>query len=321
MPIPYSIDLRWRIVWIYLTQNLPVAEIPFIVCVCERTVWRYIALFRQTGDVEPLQRKYGPTKMLGDLEQLTLLHLILENHGIYLYEIQQKLESLFGARVSTATICRTLRSMGCSRQVMRSVAIQRSDALRSRFMADISIYDPQMLVWLDETGCDRRNTLRKYGYSLRGIPVCDHRLLVRGRRYSAIPVMSLDGIHDVYVTEGTVNGEKFADFVRNCLLPVLKPFNYMNSHSVVIMDNASIHHVQDVVDLIERQAGAKVCFLPPYSPDLNPAEGVFSQVKSLLKQNHNLFQVCEDPRAYLTLAFGMVTPEDCYGHIINCGYL
>ena len=73
------------------------------------------------------------------------------------------------------------------------------------------------------------------------------RLLVRGKRYSAIPVMSLDGIHDVYVTEGTVNGEKFADFVQNCLLPVLKPFNYLNSHSVVIMDNASIHHVQDVV--------------------------------------------------------------------------
>ena len=49
------------------------------------------------------------------------------------------------------------------------------------------------------------------------------------------------------------------------------------------------------------------CFLLPYSPDLNPAEGVFGPVKSLLKQNHDLFQVCEGPRAYLTLAFGMVT--------------
>ena len=260
MPIPYTIDLRWRIVWIYLTQDLSVAEIASLVCVSERTVWRYIALFRQTGDVEPQQREYGPKKMLGDLEQLTLLHLILENHGIYLYEIQTKLESLFGARVSTATICRTLRSMGCSRQVMRRVAIQRSDTLRARFMADVSIYDPKMFVWLDETGCDRRNTLRKYGYSLRGIPVSDHRLLIRGKRYSAIPVMSIDSIHDVYITEGTINGEKFAEYVQNCLLPVLKPFNYLNSHSLVIMDNASIHHVHDVVDFIENQAGAKVCF-------------------------------------------------------------
>ena len=75
--------------------------------------------------------------------------------------------------------------------------------------------------------------------------------------------MSLDGIHDVYVTEGTTNGEKFAQFVQNCLLPVLKPFNYLNSHSVVIMDNASIHHVRDVVDLIENQAGARCVFYHP----------------------------------------------------------
>ena len=50
-----------------------------------------------------------------------------------------------------------------------------------------------------------------------------------------------------------------------------------------------------------------------------PTEGVFSQVKNLLKQNHELFQVCADLRAYLTL--GMVTPDDIYGHITNCGYM
>ena len=58
-----------------------------------------------------------------------------------------------------------------------------------------------------------------YGYSLHGIPVCDHRLLVQGKRYSAISEMSLDGIHDVYITKGTVNSDKFADFAQNCLLP------------------------------------------------------------------------------------------------------
>ena len=66
-------------------------------------------------------------------------------------------------------------------------------------------------IWLDESGCDRRNTVRKYGYSLRGMPMSDHRILVRGKRYSVIPIISLEGIHDVYITEGTVNGEKFAN--------------------------------------------------------------------------------------------------------------
>ena len=82
-------------------MNFSIAEVAALFCVSERTVWRYIALFRQTGNIQPQLREHGPKKMLGDLEQLTLLHLILENHGIYLYEIQTKLESLFGARVST----------------------------------------------------------------------------------------------------------------------------------------------------------------------------------------------------------------------------
>lgn len=54
------------------------------------------------------------------------------------------------------------------------------------------------------------------------------------------------------------------------------------------MDNASIHHVESVTDLIENQAGAKLMFLPPYSPDLNHAEEVFSQVKTIMKQNDSL---------------------------------
>ena len=117
-----------------------------------------------------------------------------------------------------------------------------------------------------------------------------HRILIRGTRYTTIPVLTLDGIHDVLITEGTRNGERFAKFVKDVLLPHLMPFNGINPCSVVIMDNASIHHVHEVTNLIETQAGAKLLFLPPYSPDLNPAEGVFSQIKSIMKENDKLFQ-------------------------------
>ena len=76
--------------------------------------------------------------------------------------------------------------------------------------------DPAMLIWLDGSGCDRRNTVRKYGYSIRGIPLCDQRLLIRGTRYSAIPLVSTEGIHDVYIAEGSMNGERFAHFITLC---------------------------------------------------------------------------------------------------------
>ena len=86
-------------------------------------------LFEQTGDVEPKTQRHGPQLLLGDFEQLTLLRLILENTGIYLYELQDKLCDMFGVTVSVSTICRTLRIMGCCRRVIRHVAMQQSDEL------------------------------------------------------------------------------------------------------------------------------------------------------------------------------------------------
>ena len=74
------------------------------------------------------------------------------------------------------------------------------------------------------------------------------------------------------------------------LIPVLNPFNGSNPLSVVIMDNASIHHVDEVTDLIEHTAQAKLIFLPPYSPDLMPLEEVFSKVKCVLKQTTKYFR-------------------------------
>lgn len=75
---------------------------------------------------------------------------------------------------------------------MHHVALQQSDILRGQFMAQISLYDPSMLLWIDETGCDHRNTIRKYAYSMRGMPLADHKLLVCGVCYTAISIVSMN---------------------------------------------------------------------------------------------------------------------------------
>ena len=124
--------------------------------------------------------------------------------------IQQELESIYGVYVSVSTICRAIKLMGFTRKTIHHIAVQQSELLRAEFMAQISVYNPEMIIWVDESGCDRRNSARKYGYSLRGMPVSDHRIMCRGKRYSAIPVMSMEGIHDVYLAEGSVNGSKGA---------------------------------------------------------------------------------------------------------------
>ena len=67
-----------------------------------------------------------------------------------------------------------------------------------------------MLIWLDESGCDKCCTVRKY---VRGLPLSDQRLFIRGVRYSAMPVISTAGVHDVYLAEGTVNGIKLLSYL------------------------------------------------------------------------------------------------------------
>ena len=141
-------------------------------------------------------------------------------------------------------------------------------------MLDMSMFDPEMIVWLDETGSDRRNSVRAYGYGIRGLTPVKHQLKVWGKRITAIGIMTMEGIEDVFIHEDSTNGEVFEYFVRTILLPLLKPYNGQNKHSVVVMDNASIHHLETVQDMI-LGIGAIIRFLPPYSPDLNPIEEVY----------------------------------------------
>lgn len=121
--------------------------------------------------------------------------------------------------------------------------------------------------------------------------------------------MTMRGIEDVYVTSETVNGERFVEFLCQCLLPIILPFDGCNPRSVVIMDNASIHHVDSVHDIITG-VGARLLFLPPYSPDLMPLEEVFAKVKAVLKANDNTYLTTSTPELFVKLAFGTISQEN-----------
>ena len=94
---------------------------------------------------------------------------------------------------------------------------QPSEEARLQFMAEITAYDPSMFIWLDETGCDKRNAVRLYGYALRGLTPRCFTFKSGGKRYTSIAAMSVDGIEDAYITEGNVDGEKFLEYVRSLL--------------------------------------------------------------------------------------------------------
>ena len=278
------------------------------------TVCRVVKLFDRSGSVDhkPYLRD-NQFKLITPVVELVLLHIVLQKPGIYLDEIRNELAEATGIHISASAICRCLKRVGYSRQRMKLVAIQRDDGLRAQFVSDVSLYEPEMLIFIDETGSDKRDSLRKYGYSLRGKPAKSHKIISRGRHVSAIAMMSMNGILDVDIVHGSVNGEVFCDFVEKFLVPHLLPYNGHNPHSVIILDNCSIHYCQDALQMIQ-QVGALVHFLPPYSPDYNPIEEAFSKPKSSMKAMEEEAQVMDIDTVIIS-AFTTITPSDCIGWI------
>ena len=137
---------------------------------------------------------------------------------------------------------------------------------------------------------------------------------------SAIAAISTDGHVGAELTYGTVNGEMFADFIRGTLIPEMEPYDDAIKKSGVIMDNCSIHHVEEVKSLLDN-VGILLYYLPPYSPDFNPIEYAFSSVKAYLKDHDELLQTVSDPPPIIKSAFlNCLTVDNCKQWITHCKY-
>ncbi len=263
----------------------------------------------------------GSTRKLDDLHELLILGAVFSNPSLYLRELCHLVVEVTGVSVSGSTICRLLRRNGFSRKEIQQVAKQRCVEYRAAYMARILQFPRESLVFVDETGCDARHHIRKFGYSLKGEPPVYHRFLVRGKRVSAVAAISADGLLGVELSIGTNNADSFADFVRGTLIPSMQPFDGCNTNSVAVMDNCAIHHAGSVAELFS-QAGIPVIFLPPYSPDYNPIEQTFSFVKYYLKDHDELLQVLptSDNIKFVQAAFDNVTIQQCNSWISHCCY-
>ena len=152
---------------------------------------------------------------------------------------------------------------------------------------------------------------------MRGKPLKNHTLFVRGEQASPIACISMAGVLDVKTLTRTSDGDAFYSFVHTNLLQHLIPYNGINPHSVVTMDNCSIHHVPEVVKGIQ-DVGALIHFLPPYSPDFAQIEETFSKVKPSLKSIEKEVTHTTDIETLLLLGFLQVTVEDCCGWTRDC---
>ena len=124
------------------------------------------------------------------IREFLILELVAEHPGIYL---RDEVFKTTGTDISISSICSFLHKNRFTRRKLTRIAGQRSDFSRSVYMMDLCIFPPEMLVFIDESGFDCRDTLRKYGYSLRGQPCQAVSHLHRGKRLSVIAAMCTDG--------------------------------------------------------------------------------------------------------------------------------
>lgn len=315
----YSEDLRWRVVWQREGLGYSCKEIAQNLNIDTSTVYRTLRLFHNSGSVcKKVYPKDRSSRKLTSPIQLLILYVVTSRPGICLEEIKDEIEKVLFVNISVSTICNYLHENGFTRQRLCTVALQRDAFLRHQFTSDMSVYSSDMLIFIDETGADRRNAIRKYGYSMRGRPMKNQALFTRGQRVSAIACISLAGLLDVKTVRGTTDGDIFYSFVELHLLPHLMPFNGINPHSVVILDNCSIHHTPFITRMIE-DAGSLVHFLPPYSPDFNPIEEAFSKVKTNLRTVASDMGDIDDVECLLLGSFATITPKDCEGWISHSG--
>ena len=170
--------------------------------------------------------------------------------------------------------------------------------------------DPRRLVFIDETWA-KTNMIRTHGWCVRGKPLTAKAPYGHWRTMTFIAALRHDRIDAPFVLDGPVNGEWFTAYVRELLVPTLKPGD------IVVMDNLGSHKGKAVRQAI-RDAGAKLFFLPPYSPDLNPIEQVFAKLKLLLRKAEE--RTVEATWRRIGELLDHFHPDECANYIRNSGY-
>jgi transposase len=166
------------------------------------------------------------------------------------------------------------------------------------------------LVFLDETWAST-NMTRRYGRCPRGARLVRPVPLGHWKTTTFVVALRLDGLTAPTVVDGAINADVFEAYVRQQLVPTLRPGD------VVVMDNLSSHKRAGVRQAIEA-AGAKLRFLPPYSPDLNPIELAFSKLKSLLRKAEE--RTVTGLWNLLGKALDAFSPHECRSYFRHCGY-
>jgi putative transposase len=181
---------------------------------------------------------------------------------------------------------------------------------RARWIKYQNRVDPSRLVFIDETWT-KTNMAPLRGWAPRGMRLITKVPHGHWNTTTFLAALRHDRIDAPWLLEGPIDGESFAVYVEKVLLPTLRPGD------IVIMDNLGSHKGK-IIRRIIRSVGAKLLFLPKYSPDLNPIEQVFAKLKHLLRKA--AARTVETVATAIGELLGAFTKDECANYFKNSGY-
>jgi len=171
--------------------------------------------------------------------------------------------------------------------------------------------DPSRLVFIDETGAST-NMARRYGRCAVGERLLCKEPWGHWKTITFTGALRLSGMTAPMMLDGPMDGDAFRIYVTRFLAPTLR------KGDIVVMDNLPSHKVVGIREAIEA-VGAKLRYLPAYSPDLNPIEQAFSKIKALLRKTaaRSIDALHKAIRRILI----SISPTECAAYLTNSGYL
>lgn len=238
------------------------------------SVKRHKKRYEETGQIILLKAKRTVNTQLSN----TVVELVQSNNATNLEGIKRSLEES-GIHTSKPTICRILKGRKISRKRLQKIPAERNSpstlGKRTTYCRMLAELDDSRLIFVDETGVNL-HTNENYGYAPEGMPAVTVQPANKGENISCLVAINRHGIMCYQLFDGAVNAERFRSFLHDQLHPQLR------GNSIVIMDNARIHH-SILFKQYADENSIRVEYLPPYSPQLNPIEEYFSKLKYTIR--------------------------------------
>jgi len=219
-----SRDLKARIPYLVYVEGFKIKEVERLLGVKKSMIYQTLNYFRDHGiTYNPKAYSHhsrGRHRKLDSIDVQFIKALLDQEPCLYLDELQDLLLTCRGINISVSTLLRTLRRIHFSNKDVSVRALEHNDMDRAIYMNRFAeqIHDPAMVMFVDEAARNKKNPTRKRGWSLTGRRCFQRRCFVRGKRYSILPVLTLDGIITHNIIPGSVTSDRFVQFLRECVV-------------------------------------------------------------------------------------------------------